>query len=506
MCRSSTPQVPVVVIGGGIAGLTVSWELARAGVPVLLLEASSETGGVLRAHTVGGLVLDAGAESFATRNNTIPDLLDTLGLSDRVVRPEPRGAWVRFDDRDAPLPVGGVLGVPGRPWAADVRRVLGSAGSARAALDALLPRRVGASATTLGPLVRARMGGRVVRRLVEPVAGGVYAADPDGLDIATVAPALAVGRRGHGLGAAVRGARGPGAAPGSAVGSLVGGMHTLAAALTGAVEAAGGTVRTGAKVVALRRAEPASVRQADAARLSAAQHSAGWHVEVAGTTPVPAAQVVLAVPGAAAAELLELDGTPVADGAILRQPGTAVRLCTLVLDDARLDAAPRGSGVLVARAATGVTAKALTHATAKWRWLAETAGPSRHVLRLSYGRGTRYAADPVAADGAAVANPADAISDAELPDVALRDAGTLLGLELSATALVDTAVATWRSALPTPRPGHAPAVERLRATVGRQGVSIVGSSVAGTGLAAVVADARVQAARITAEPDDAAHQ
>ncbi len=62
---------------------------------------------------------------------------------------------------------------------------------------------------------------------------------------------------------------------------------------------------------------------------------------------------------------------------------TGIELVTLVVDQPELDAAPRGTGMLVHPDAAGVGAKALTHATAKWPWLAEAAG-GRHVLRLSY--------------------------------------------------------------------------------------------------------------------------
>jgi oxygen-dependent protoporphyrinogen oxidase len=152
----------------------------------------------------------------------------------------------------------------------------------------------------------------------------------------------------------------------------------------------------------------------------------------------------------------------------------------LVIDDHRLDIAPRGTGVLVSARASGIRAKALTHATAKWPWLGELAGAGRHVLRLSYGRG----------DGS------DLPGEAELADVALADAAELLGVALSSAAVVDHASVRWPSALPAPRPGHADAVHALRTELRQEGLAVVGAAVAGSGLAGVVADARQQAARL----------
>ena len=146
-----TESTDVVVIGGGIAGLVVAWQLARAGRRPLLLEAGAVVGGVLSSHRVGGLTLDAGAESYATTRPSVGELIDDLGLRAAVVRPSPAGAWVRHSSGTAPLPAGGLLGIPARPWAADVRRVVGAAGSARACLDRVLPRSsTEASYATLG--------------------------------------------------------------------------------------------------------------------------------------------------------------------------------------------------------------------------------------------------------------------------------------------------------------------------------------------------------------------
>lgn len=470
-----TESTDVVVIGGGIAGLVVAWQLARAGRRPLLLEAGAVVGGVLSSHRVGGLTLDAGAESFATTRPSVGELIDDLGLRAAVVRPSPAGAWVRHSSGTAPLPAGGLLGIPARPWAADVRRVVGAAGSARACLDRVLPRSsTEPSYATLGALVRSRMGRRVLDRLVEPVAGGVYAADPDQLEIQTIVPGLPAALSAtRSLSAAVSRLRAGDARPGGAVASLTGGMYTLARALGAAVTNAGGTVRTDLSVTRLARAElagsPGGIRE-------------GWQIPVPGGSTIVAGQVVLALPGDAAAALLAGAASDI-PSSVLRPPATEVLLCTLVLHDTRLDRAPRGTGVLVSRTATGVRAKALTHATAKWAWLAGSAGPGRHVLRLSYGRSP---------DGG------DLPAGAGLPDIALQDASTLLGLKLAPESVVDTAVLRWSSALPTPVPGHAAGVEALRVALAPRRLSVVGSAVAGTGLAAVVADARREAEALTA--------
>lgn len=448
--------MPVVVVGGGVAGLVVARDLAVAGRDVVLLEAGPRVGGTVAGHEVAGLRLDAGAESFATRSTGVAELLADLGLGDDVVAPEPLGAWLQLPDRAVPLPHAGVLGIPSRPWAADVRRVVGTAGAVRATLDRVLPARVGTGEDAdLHALVRSRMGRRVADLLVAPVAGGVHSTHPSRLT-ADVVPGLRTAvRRSGSLAGAVRGMRA--AAPaGAAVAGLRGGMHRMVEALVAEIGAHGGTIRTESPAHGLRRTGDR------------------WHVTTSAGV-VTADHVVLAVPGQAAVPLLDApEGLPAAAAT-----GEVV-LATLVVDLPALDAAPRGTGVLVAEGAP-VVAKALTHATAKWAWLAAMSGRGRHVLRLSYGAADRPLPESAREGGA-------------LLELARRDAGALLGVAVPDDAVLGFARTVWAPPRPVgPRP---PAVV--------DGVRVTGSWAAGTGLASVVPHARATAAAVIASDRNAA--
>lgn len=487
------PAWDVVVVGAGVAGLVAARDLVHAGLRVVLVDGRDAPGGAVRGHDVAGLRLDAGAESFATRGGAVAALLVELGLGDDVVTPEPRGAWVHLTSGDGPLPRTGLLGVPAHPLAADVRRTLGAAGAARAALDLVLPARVGAGATTFGALVRARMGDAVADRLVHPVVGGVHAADPDDLATDTVAPGLTAARadaRGS-LARAVRALRAS-APAGSAVQGLAGGIHRLVDALVEDVTAHGGVVLTRTRATGLTREDDGRLAvRTEPAPARGAATDAVPAPPAAGARTLHAGRVLLATPQAPAL-LRGLDGVEL--GEVATDDGVPVTLVTLVLDAPALDAAPRGTGVLVGPGVTDVTAKALTHATAKWGWLARTARPGRHVVRLSFGR----ASAAHAADGTP---PGDA-----LLDVALADAGTLLGVPLPASSLVGHAVVRWTQSLPRPSATHRAAVAAVRDAVAHvPGVAVCGAWASGTGLASVVPDARAAAALLVqqAAPDDA---
>ena len=476
------------MVGGGVAGLVAARELALQGLRPLVVEAWRAPGGVVAGHEVDGLRLDAGAESFATRGGAVAALAEELGLGDRVVVPEPHGAWVRLPHGSGPLPRTGLLGIPADPWAPDVRRTIGTAGALRASLDRLLPGSVGTRpGGSLGALVRARAGRRVLDRLVRPVVAGVHAAEPDDVAVDAVSPGLAAAVRREGsLGGAVRAQRAL-APAGSAVAGFRGGLHVLVDALVADLTGRGGTVRTGTAVRAVGR------------------HDGVFHVTVerdGAREVLRARRLVVATPRAT--DLLA-EVAPAVAG-LPTDPGADIVLATLVLDAPALDDAPRGTGVLVARGVEGVRAKALTHATAKWAWLAAAAGPGRHVVRLSYGRaGDGPAGDGRAADGRPAADGAggEALPGdlAGLTALALRDASAVLGVPLRPDQVRASARVRWRQGLPVPSPAHRRTVQAVRRCVAEvPGLAVVGAWVAGNGLASVVPDARTTAAALVTAP------
>ncbi|MCY1157746.1 MAG: FAD-dependent oxidoreductase [Citricoccus sp.] len=479
---------PAVVVGGGISGLLSAWELARSGHAVTLLEATATLGGCVapvHAPLPDGteLVLDAGAESFAVRTPAVRELVEELGLSGAVVTPNPVGSWMYLPDpaggggevagRAVRSPRVGILGIPGDLDAPEVAEALGTEALARARQDLTQP--VGrweqalhdGGPVTVGAVVRDRMGDGVLQVLVAPVVAGVHSADPDTLDLRTVAPGLLEALVTEGSLARAVASRRAAAPPGALVASLRGGMNTLTAALVEALRAAGATVRTGVLATGLDRA-------AD-----------GWTVSTRtqdGTeATLSAGRVVVATDGPAAWDLL----APVAGGALAAADrpaeGAGVALVTLVADAAGLDAAPRGTGLLVSPQvpADVVGAKAMTHVTAKWDWV--RTAPHRHVLRLSYGRVT---------DAPGASTPGYGTGDRELLARAVTDATTLTGVDLAGT-VVHSFVVRWRSALPAATTAHRAAVRSVRDWLeGQAGLDAVGAWLAGTGLAAVVGDVR----------------
>lgn len=86
---------PVVIIGGGLAGLTCAKELHAQGIEFVLLEASDAVGGRVRTDEVDGFLLDRGFQVLLTAYPEAQRQLDYSALELRSFQP---GSIIRMND------------------------------------------------------------------------------------------------------------------------------------------------------------------------------------------------------------------------------------------------------------------------------------------------------------------------------------------------------------------------------------------------------------------------
>ena len=474
-----------VVVGGGVAGLVWALDAVEAGYDVTVLEVSDRFGGAVRREPLGPVPVDVGAESFALTRPDMLELVERLDLADQVERPATHQAHVLTGERLLPLPPG-LLGIPADP--ADVARLLGPEVAEEAVRRDRAPITADAPAT-LGRLARDRLGDTVVDLLVDPVIAGVHATRADDAELASVAPSLAAATVRHGgLMAGVRALRGPLGPAGAPVATLVGGMGRLVDRLTEQLTLRGVTLRLNDAVTALRHDGTWRVRTGSGEIIADVVCLALPARPAAGLLAGPAATAGTA--GAASILATHLEDLPITDDVVL---------VTLLVEDATLTrtGAPVGSGVLVARPQLDpaadddrvdphgpLRAKALTHASAKWDWLATRLPANHHVVRLSFG-GTN--ALPEEAETGVVE-----AARAELARL-LDAAGAPLGDGATVRASL---VTRWTGALSRPVVGRRASLDAIDAALAElPGLALVGSAVAGNGLAGVVSRSRTEATR-----------
>lgn len=457
----------VVVVGGGVSGLTAAYRLrTRLGpaAEIVLVERGERLGGKLLTRPVAGRDFDLGAEAFLARRPEVLALAEELDLSDRIVHPGPASATVRAGGALRSLPKGMFMGVPASAEA--VREVLSPAGTAAVAAEVHLPPlRPDDADTSVGELLRRRVGDEAVHRLVEPLLGGVYGGSADSLGLRATMPALAeridagAGSITDAVSAILPVTGPPEEAKPPVFGSFVGGYRCLLRRLWERAEA---RLESGLPVRDLWR------------------ESDGWWVGI-GSAAAPrslrADAVVLAVPPPSARKLLA--GTvPDASEAFGRVQQASMAVVGLALP--RGTELPQASGVLIARGerhvdGTPFTAKAFTFSSVKWPHLRGSAGEP--LVRASVGRG----------DAADLRR-----DDVELVDGVRSDLAELTGIHVDP---VETAPVRWGGGIPQYGVRHTETVGEIeKAVADVPGLAVAGAALHGVGVPACVATAETAAA------------
>ncbi len=471
----------VVVVGGGITGLTTAYRLVRAGhdgagrpLSVTLLEERPRLGGNIQTERRDGFVIDGGPDSFVVTRPQAANLCRELGLGDRMIgtTEKNRKVYIRQGGALHPLPEGLVLAIPSRVWPLAKSPLFSWPGKARMALDLLLPRRPEIGDESVGHFIRRRLGNEALERLAEPLLGGIYAGNVDSLSLRATFPQLLDLERKHR--SLIRGAVAQRAArkdqkgrpPPSLFTSLLGGMGELVDALAAAIKKGGGELRTSAGVASIH-----------AGALPGGK-AAPFRLELqGGGEPLLADDVVLTTPAHAAATALDSYDRDLA--ARLRQvPYVSSAVVVFGFTRADVPHALDASGLIIPKGEKR-RALAATFISSKW---AGRAPSDAALLRVFLG-GHR---DPGAL----------AQTDDELIQIARDELGALLGLRAKPTL---ARVYRYDRANAQPVIGHLDRVEKMRSLAAEHpGLHLAGAAFDGVGIPDCVRQATEVADRILA--------
>ncbi|MBF0183807.1 MAG: protoporphyrinogen oxidase [Magnetococcales bacterium] len=294
----------VIVIGGGISGLSVAWFLHARNIPVRVLEARTQPGGAIATSFQQGYRVEHGPNSTLQKpghpDDALGRLIGQLQLDDqvRVANPAAARRYILRDGQLKPLPASppAFFLSPFFSWRAKLRLFME---------PFLSP---ADQEESIAQFVRRRLGEEFLQYVIDPFISGVYAGDPEQLSVRAAVAKIYALERDHG--SLIRGAlqqgrlsKGAGMPKGRMI-SFAEGMGTLPAQI--AQQLTANIVRTRFKVLSLVPNRQGS----------------GWQVygvnvlpdgRVAGKTEKMLAKaVVLAVPAAAAAQLI----APFAKGAV----------------------------------------------------------------------------------------------------------------------------------------------------------------------------------------------
>lgn len=197
-----TPELDVVIVGGGISGLVTAYRLTRltraihptrlAGPPapgcsvlLRLFEATDRLGGQVQTEHRGEWLFETGPDSMVTAKKAASDLCRELGLGDELIAPRSNATFSLVHNRRLhPLPAGFRMIAPTERAPLLRSSLLSWPGKLRMLLEPWVPRRAADSRSdgaagdeSVEDFVVRRFGRQAYQRIAEPVLGGLFVAD-----------------------------------------------------------------------------------------------------------------------------------------------------------------------------------------------------------------------------------------------------------------------------------------------------------------------------------------
>jgi oxygen-dependent protoporphyrinogen oxidase len=206
----------IAIVGGGVAGLTAAYELARlrrdgAAIQVVLFEASARLGGIVETVREGEFVIECGPDAWVTEKPWARELAEELGLGDEVIPSNDAGrkTFILVDKQLQAMPDGMRMMVPGDLDALD-RSPLFSAEARQAYRDEVSrAEELKASAPvhdeSVADFVQRHFGEEVLAKIGAPLLSGVFGGDVTRLSVrAIMAPFVAMEQKDGSLIAALQ--------------------------------------------------------------------------------------------------------------------------------------------------------------------------------------------------------------------------------------------------------------------------------------------------------------
>jgi len=237
----------LLVIGGGLTGLSAAWHARRSGAAVRLLESAPSTGGVVQTYQENGYLAESGPNSLVISSAATLDLLQNLGLADEIL---PAASWARnrFVVR---------RGVP-RPLPLTPRQLLYSPFITFSVVRHLLrefripPHPANSDGEeSLADFARRRFGPDIFNYAFDPFVSGIFAGDPEKLSVRYALPRLHALEAEHG--SVLRGLRHQRRQPGAFKSRIISFRHGMEALPRAFAAQLGDTVTTSARLTSLQR-------------------------------------------------------------------------------------------------------------------------------------------------------------------------------------------------------------------------------------------------------------
>ena len=181
----------IVIIGGGISGLTLAYFLEKNNVEYRLFEKSAVPGGFIQSEKIDGYSLEYGPNSLLC-GEKVNDFLEELGLKNEIIEAN-EVSNSRYIIRN-----GKPVKIPSSPISLLFGRFFSFKTKLKIFRELRLKPHAERQEETLTAMMDRHFGNEVVQYLLKPFIAGIYAGDPDHLVASYAFPKLKEYERKHG--------------------------------------------------------------------------------------------------------------------------------------------------------------------------------------------------------------------------------------------------------------------------------------------------------------------
>jgi len=299
----------VVVVGGGISGLSIAHYLRKqadhqgADIDLVLLESTKRVGGKIESVWDDGYLCEGGPNGFLSGRVDMMNIAHEVGLSDKLLSADDSAASRFIYTKGALHPL------PGSPPAFLKSKIMSFWGKLRVLREPLTKQLSDGVDETVAAFGERHLGREAVDQLIGPFVTGVFAGDPEQMSLKSTLPVMAelekegggsliraMYRRSKAKRAAAKQQGGPAENEGPKSEGMFGasgvltsfddGMATLTKALENSL---GDVIRTGVKVKAIDRSS---------------EREYPWRIYTDTGEELSADAVIIAAPAYATAEML----------------------------------------------------------------------------------------------------------------------------------------------------------------------------------------------------------
>ena len=175
-------ETDVLIIGGGISGLSTAWWLTRHGINAEVWESDDRAGGKIRTTADQGYLTERAAGLLVNYRPEVDQLMQQTGLErDKLTRDETLKRYIVHQGRltHVPMEMPALMASSLWSWKAKLRL-----------MTEIFVQRGGNESETVASFISRRLGREILETAIDPFITGILASDPDKAEARAVLPRL----------------------------------------------------------------------------------------------------------------------------------------------------------------------------------------------------------------------------------------------------------------------------------------------------------------------------